>query len=281
MDAQKLRRNLNKQLLELQSRLRSLRDEMDRLSRTDSRFLKLFTEEHEVLKREVDLMNEYKLKEDEERELFFFLSASLRDSQEKERARVERIKYLQLGLSLACTTLGIISAFLLSYFRNSSIRQVLRYEQEQFSTNNQVMQEILLKQAELQAVLSQRLLENDTNNIQLHQSLNEIIKKTLEAQTRSIEIQTNVEPVKNIESNEDLSVNDQIEVLASLDNQLNENEELALNAEIIEDKETTELNADTVVSDSFLINTFNRKSTLVTLTTTAALLGLIFLSRNI
>ena len=106
----------------MQQKLRNLRDEMDRLSRSDTRYLQLFTEEHNLLKEEVTLVNEYKLKENEERDLFFYLSSSLRDSQEKERARVERIKYLQLGLSIICTTLGIISAYLLNYFLNANIR---------------------------------------------------------------------------------------------------------------------------------------------------------------
>ena len=46
------------------------------------------------------------IKENEERDLFFSLSTCLRDSQEKERSRLERTKYLQFGLSIACTTLG-------------------------------------------------------------------------------------------------------------------------------------------------------------------------------
>ncbi len=163
MDAQKLRRELNQELLDVQTRLRQLRDEMDRLSRTDSRFLQLFTEEHSVLKREVALMNEYKLKENEERDLFFFLSTSLRDSQEKERARVERIKYLQLGLSIACTTLGIISAFLLSYFRNSNIREILNYEREQFAMSNQLINKILNKQDELETIMKKQIEINSKN----------------------------------------------------------------------------------------------------------------------
>ena len=128
---------------------------MDRLSRTDSQFLKLFNEEHEILKREKLLVDDYKAREDEERDLFFFLSASLRDSQEKERARVEKTKYLQLGLSIACTSLGIISAFLLSYFRNSSINEILKYEKEQFASTGDLMNQILERQNEVHLALNQ------------------------------------------------------------------------------------------------------------------------------
>lgn len=154
---QKERRLLNTELLGIQGRVRDLRDEMERLSRTDSRFLKLFTEEHSILKRETTLVNEYKQKEDEERNSFFMLSASLRDSQEKERARVERTKYLQLGLSIACTSLGIVSAFLLSYFRSSSIKEILRYEEKQFESMSILMKDINGKQIELEAFLKDKL----------------------------------------------------------------------------------------------------------------------------
>lgn len=150
-----MRRDLNAELQGNQARLRKLRDEMDRLNRTDSQFLKLFTEEHEILKREKLLVDDYKLREDEERDLFFYLSASLRDSQEKERARVEKMKYLQLGLSIACTSLGIISAFLLSYFRNSSISEILKYEKEQFANTSELMNQIIERQNEVHVALNQ------------------------------------------------------------------------------------------------------------------------------
>ena len=148
MNAQQGRRALNKKLIEVQARLRSLRDEMDRLNRSDSRYLQLFTEEHNILKSEIVLINEYKIKEDEERELFFTLSTNLRDSQEKERTRVESIKYLQLGLSIACTLLGILSAYLLNYFLNSNIKEVLRYNKEQFAQTHQILKDLLDKSQE-------------------------------------------------------------------------------------------------------------------------------------
>lgn len=166
---------------------------MDRLSRTDSRFLQLFTEEHEILKREQTLMNDYKFKEDEERDLFFFLSAALRDSQEKERARVERTKYLQLGLSIACTSLGIISAFLLSYFRSSSIREILAYEKSQFANTNDLMNSILVQQSQMQTILNENIA---TQNVALTESLN----KSLQLMTKvnaNLLVKEDEKPVDN------------------------------------------------------------------------------------
>jgi hypothetical protein len=142
-------------LSDMQQKLRNLREEMERLNRHDSRYLQLFTDEHNTLKDELKLVNEYKLKESEERELFYYLSTSLRNAQEKERARVERIKYLQLGLSVLCTSLGILSAFLYNYFRNANILEILNYDKEQFANVQSSMAEIMRKQDHLASGLNQ------------------------------------------------------------------------------------------------------------------------------
>ncbi len=137
----------------------------DRLNRTDSRFLKLFTEEHEILKREKNLIGDYKTREDEERNSFFVLSAALRDSQEKERARLERTKFLQLGLSIACTSLGILSALLLNYFRSSNIKEILRYEHEQFGHIKSTVGDLMARQIEMQEFMKENLLKNTVHEI--------------------------------------------------------------------------------------------------------------------
>lgn len=134
-----------------QSKLRQVRDDMDRLSRTDSNYLKLFTEEHGLLKDESKLMNDYKLKEEEERAAFFNLSSRLRDAQERERIRVERTKYLQFGLSIVCASLGILSTYLLNYWRNSNIREILEYDKEHFHTLEQSVKSIMEKQEDFES----------------------------------------------------------------------------------------------------------------------------------
>jgi hypothetical protein len=154
---------------------------MERLSRTDSRYLQLFTDEHNALKEELQLVNECKIKESTERELFFYLSTSLRNSQEKERARVERIKYLQLGLSILCTTLGILSAYALNYYRNSNIREILEYDKEQFENVNNLISEIKSRQSNFENNLGKSLSDLD-QKIQL-QALT-ILTNTMNEPTR-------------------------------------------------------------------------------------------------
>ena len=130
---------------------------MDRVNRSDSRYLQLFTEEHNFLKTEIRLVNEYKIKEDEERELFYTLSTSLRDSQEKERVRIESTKYLQLGLSVACTLLGLVSAYLVNYFRNSNIKEVMRLSNEHFEQTQEILNVLIKKNDEHVINLSKKI----------------------------------------------------------------------------------------------------------------------------
>jgi hypothetical protein len=167
---------------------------MDRINRSDSRYLQLFTEEHNYLKTEIRLVKEYKIIEDEERELFYTLSTNLRDSQEKERARIESTKYLQLGLSIACTLLGLISAYLVNYFRNSNIKEVMRLNNEHFRQTQEILS-VLIKKTddnsnikeitrlnnehfrETHAILSVLVQKNDKNKVNLSKEIESVNEK--------------------------------------------------------------------------------------------------------
>lgn len=139
-------------------------------------------------------MNDYKVKENEERDLFFSLSASLRDSQEKERARAERLKYLQFGLSIACTTLGILSAFIYSYLRSSSINEILRHEKEQFSSVKEIINNIVARQEQLELLVA-------TNHAILKDNLDIIQNESLKLITQ---VSVNNQPAS---SNKELEAN--------------------------------------------------------------------------
>lgn len=137
---------MNSQLIETQDRIRKIREELDRMKRTDTSYLTKITEEHNLFQLEEKLISGYRLKEEEERAAFFKLSSALRDAQQKERIRVERIKYLQLGMSILCTALGLLSAYLLNYFRNSNIREILEYDKEHFQALEESVKSIMEKQ---------------------------------------------------------------------------------------------------------------------------------------
>ncbi len=178
MQAQESRRSLNAKLLGIQNKLKDLRDQMDRLSRTDGNYLKLFTHEHETLNEEQILLNEYKAKEASERDLFFKLSASLRESQEKERTRAESVKYLQLSLSIACTFLGLVSALLFSFLRKTEIQEILNYEKNSFNQLSSKLSEFETEQQDFVKLLRDYLDANEkAKSDQIKSDLCELIKK--------------------------------------------------------------------------------------------------------
>jgi hypothetical protein len=55
--------------------------------------LTLITQEHQILRRERQLMQDFSDLEKLERESFSLLSAAVRDSHEQERAQAEKTKY--------------------------------------------------------------------------------------------------------------------------------------------------------------------------------------------
>ena len=137
---------------------------MDRLNRTDSSYLKLFTQEHELLNNEKISQHNYKIQESEERDLFFRFSALLRESQEKERARAERIKYLQLFLSVACTFLGLLSALLISFLRRTEIKEILEYERDSYTSLADKFESFNKNQKDLNENFSKILLNPSINS---------------------------------------------------------------------------------------------------------------------
>ena len=67
----------------------------------------LVTQEHQVLKEEKQLQEEFKQFEKTERECFSSLSNAVRDSHEKERAQAEKTKYWSVLGSILGTCIGI------------------------------------------------------------------------------------------------------------------------------------------------------------------------------
>ena len=89
-----------------QEKLRDIRCKLDRIPRDDERYLALATEEHKVLLEEKKLKGEYEDLEAVERDQFAILSGAVRDSHEKERARVERTKHWSVIGSIGGAALG-------------------------------------------------------------------------------------------------------------------------------------------------------------------------------
>jgi hypothetical protein len=89
---------------------------MEKLSRSDDAYLEFFKTEHDLVKKEKFAQLELNKQDDIERELFSSLQIALRESQEKEKMRVERTKYWSIIGSVIGALAGMIGKFLFFFF---------------------------------------------------------------------------------------------------------------------------------------------------------------------
>jgi hypothetical protein len=156
--SQTSRRSYSDELLKLENELIRIRLEMEKFSRSDDAYLELFKTEHDLVKKEKFARLEL-IKQDEiERELFSSLQIALRESQEKEKLRVERTKYWSIIGSVVGALAGMIGRslfFILSYssffdFKGATISN--RYRMQEFrdiTRESQKLYEDLIAKQEL------------------------------------------------------------------------------------------------------------------------------------
>ena len=125
MKLQVERREKQLALSEVQSQLRSLSAELEKVHRGEERYLALLTEEHAIIKEENRLREELTVVEELERTKFAALSSSVRDSHEKERARAERTKYWSVIGSVVGAVIGIAGTSINNYLRMRELRGIV------------------------------------------------------------------------------------------------------------------------------------------------------------
>ena len=85
---------------------------MEKLSRSDDAYLELFKSEHDLVKKEKSVQLDLNKQDEMERKLFLSLQIALRESQEKEKMRVERTKYWSIIGSVVGALAGMIGTSL-------------------------------------------------------------------------------------------------------------------------------------------------------------------------
>ncbi|KAI5937146.1 Mitochondrial potassium channel [Manis javanica] len=108
-----------------QDKLKEVRDRLDRISREDSQYLELATQEHRLLQEDKRLRVAHLHAEDSERESFSLLSAAVRESHEKERARAERTKNWSLVGSVLGALIGVAGSTYVNRVRLQELKAVL------------------------------------------------------------------------------------------------------------------------------------------------------------
>ncbi|XP_069792815.1 mitochondrial potassium channel isoform X2 [Narcine bancroftii] len=108
-----------------QLKLKEVRDRLDRVSREDSHYLELATQEHKLLQDERRHRTAYENAEELERETFALFSAAVRESHEKERARAERTKNWSLVGSVFGAVIGLLGSTYINRVRLQELKALL------------------------------------------------------------------------------------------------------------------------------------------------------------
>ncbi|KAF4093961.1 hypothetical protein AMELA_G00007650 [Ameiurus melas] len=109
----------------LQTRLKEVRDRLDRVSREEAHYLELATLEHKLLQEERRLKTAYENAEEGEREKFALFSAGVRESHEKERARAERTKNWSIIGSVLGAFIGVMGSTYINRVRLQELKSLL------------------------------------------------------------------------------------------------------------------------------------------------------------
>merc|ERR1712029_344822 len=125
IETQELRRESQSKITDIQKKIKDIHLELEKTHRGEDRYLVLVTQEHQVLKDEKHLQEEFKQFEKTEREKFSKMSASVRDSHEKERAQAEKTKYWSVLGSVIGTCLGLLGATINNRMRMKELRQIV------------------------------------------------------------------------------------------------------------------------------------------------------------
>ncbi|KAM6387050.1 mitochondrial potassium channel [Pluvialis apricaria] len=201
-----------------QTKLKEIRDRLDRVSRDDTQYLELATLEHRLLQEEKRYRAAYLNAEESEREKFSLFSAAVRESHEKERTRAEKTKNWSIIGSVLGAIIGVLGSTYVNRVRLQELK-VLVLEAQKGPIN---LQEAIKEQASSH-YLQQKDLSDviaDLKNVlqtRTSQEIKEGALLTREERNDSIKIDSLLIPL-----NEQLSYTKQVSsCLGSLQQQFN------------------------------------------------------------
>ncbi|RWS21405.1 hypothetical protein B4U80_06460 [Leptotrombidium deliense] len=110
----------------IQEQLKQIRQKLDTIQRSDEAYLELVTNEHKLIRTEIQLVKQLKLVEETERDNFNKFSRKLREAHEVERLRQEKSKYLSLIGSVVGALLGIIATSINHALKMKDFKQLVK-----------------------------------------------------------------------------------------------------------------------------------------------------------
>ncbi|XP_029456968.1 coiled-coil domain-containing protein 51 [Rhinatrema bivittatum] len=109
----------------LQIKMKEIRDRLDRVSREDTQYLELATQEHRLLQEEKRLRTSHVNAEESEREKFSLFSAAVRESHEKERSRAEKTKNWSIIGSVLGAVIGVLGSTYINRVRLQELKSLV------------------------------------------------------------------------------------------------------------------------------------------------------------
>ncbi|CAF1178696.1 unnamed protein product [Adineta steineri] len=220
------RRSYSNELIKLQNDLARIRIDMDKLSRSDDAYFELFKSEHDLVKKEKLTQLELKKQDEIERQLFSSLQLALRESQEKEKMRIERTKYWSIIGSVVGALAGMIGATLTNRHRIKEFHNITQESQKLYE-NLIDKQEISIDKLKQELT---NLSSNDSyeNILLLNQQIEERIQSKLIYHTNFMLISAIIRQDKVFRL--------QIQALSSIVNNVNSNRDLGIVKRFSKDK---------------------------------------------
>lgn len=128
MAAQERRRDLGRQVANVEAGLKELHSEIQNTMKGDDKYLHLCTEEHKLILQERALRALFAEAEREEREQFATMSAAVKLGHERERAHAERNKYWYIVASIFGTVLGIAGSTINNHLKMAEFRDMMEQQ---------------------------------------------------------------------------------------------------------------------------------------------------------
>ncbi|CAL1542740.1 unnamed protein product [Lymnaea stagnalis] len=166
LQVQEDRRAMQQELLSVQAEVRRVGAELEKTSRTDTHYIELVKKEHEALLIEREMSNKIKTLDKAERDFFALLSAALRESHEKERARAEKTKYWSIIGSVIGAIIGIVGSTVNNLKRMRELRAIVTESAEntlEYKTlANKMLDNVVTQHSKLEEFVQQVLNHSET-----------------------------------------------------------------------------------------------------------------------
>jgi len=235
IETQEMRREAQIKISDVQKRLKDIHLELEKTHRGEDRYLVLVTQEHQVLKEERNIQDEFKFHEKSEREYFSSLSNAVRDSHEKERAQAEKTKYWSVLGSIIGTCIGIFGTTINNRMRMNELRRLV-------SQNSSV--------EEIQAIGTELKEDFSSHRDSLHTLVTEV-QEVVETAGTSLQNLDRMEELFNILRDSSDKINTR--VLDQTVEELRSQQEL-LSKVICEHREQLDMRLEELQGDMFMQN---------------------------